>query len=591
MHDDPDRGAVRDPLPAGDLAAAALTDLARRYWDLFLHHDPLAATALGDRRHDDRLPDPRPAARADARSDLAALLAELRAIPAASVDEADRVTLSALAEGLAGDIARIDAGSVSGLDDWSVDPLEGPPTALLDIPAYQPVGSAAQAGAITARWRAMGPYLDAIVEGLRSSLADGRTAARAPVVRVIEELDHVARTSDDADPLLEPARTARADPSAAGLTPAEAATFAADLRSAVTTVVRPALARLRDVLAAEILPAARPDDRPGIVHVPGGAEAYDLLIRYHTSLSLPAEELHATGLAEVARIDAEFVELGARLLGTRGLAQTLARLREDPALHFASRDEIHEVARRSLDRAREALPAWFGMLPQAPCVVVPMGPHEEEHGTIAYYRQPAADGSRPGQYYINLSAPETRPRYEAEALAFHESIPGHHLQIAIGQEVTGLPEFRHHLGPTSFFEGWGLYTERLAGEMDLYSGEMDRFGVLSFDAWRACRLVVDTGMHAMGWSRDRAVAFMRDHTALGANNIANEVDRYIVWPGQALAYKTGQLEILRLREEACASLGATFHIRAFHDAVLGNGAVPLETLRDVVRRRMGVGRG
>ena len=594
MHDDTDRpGVTRDALATGSStsAAAALADLAGRYWEAVLRHDPLAATALGDRRYDDRLPDPRPAARAAARSELAALAAESSAIPAASLDEADRVTLSALVEGLAGDIARIDAGSVSGLDDWSVDPLEGPLTALLDIPAYQSIGSAVQAAAMTARWRAMGPFLDAIVEDLRASLADGRTAARAPVVRVMEELDHVARTPDDMDPLLEPARTVRADPGPAGLTPDEAAAFADDLLDAVGTIVRPAFARLRDVLATDVLPAARPDARPGLVHVAGGAAAYDLLIRYHTSLALPSDDLHAAGLAEVDRIDAEFAELGARLLGTRDLAGALARLRDDPALHFASREEIHEVALRSLDRAREALPAWFGILPQAPCVVVPMGTHEEEHGTIAYYRQPAPDGSRPGQYYINLSAPETRPRYEAEALAFHESIPGHHLQIAIGQELAGLPEFRRHLGPTSFFEGWGLYTERLSGEMGLYSGEMDRFGVLSFDAWRACRLVVDTGMHAMGWPRDRAIAFMRDHTALGANNIANEVDRYIVWPGQALAYKTGQLEILRLRDEARASLGAAFDIRAFHDAVLGNGAVPLETLREVVRRRIGIGRG
>jgi uncharacterized protein (DUF885 family) len=341
------------------------------------------------------------------------------------------------------------------------------------------------------------------------------------------------------------------------------------------------------VLADEVLPVARPDEKPGLVHVTGGMEAYDLLIRYHTSLALTAEDLHRTGLREVERIDAEFADLGARLLGTGGVGEALARLRDDPSLHFGTREEIREVAERSLDRAREALPPWFGILPQAPCVVVPMGPHEEEHGTIAYYRQPAPDGSRPGQYYVNLSAPETRPRYEAEALAFHESIPGHHLQIAIGQELGGLPEFRRHLGPTAFFEGWGLYTERLAGEMGLYSGDMDRFGILSFDAWRACRLVVDTGMHALGWSRDRAIAFMREHTALGANNVANEIDRYIVWPGQALAYKTGQLELLRLREEAAAAIGPAFDIRAFHDAVLGNGAIPLETLRDVVRRRMG----
>jgi uncharacterized protein (DUF885 family) len=272
------------------------------------------------------------------------------------------------------------------------------------------------------------------------------------------------------------------------------------------------------------------------------------------------------------------------VLGTTSLLDTLAHLRSDPALYFADRDAVEEVAVRSLARATEAIPAWFGRLPQAPCEVVRMGEFEEEHSTIAYYRSPATDGSRPGQYYLNTSAPETRPRYEAEVLAFHEAVPGHHLQIAIGQELDGLPMFRRHLGPTAFFEGWGLYAERLSDEMGLYTGDLDRIGVLSYDAWRAGRLVVDTGMHAFGWSRDRAITFMTEHSALAPNNIANEIDRYIVWPGQALAYKAGQLELLRLRAAARDRLGARFDIRAFHDTVLASGAVPLRVLSENVER-------
>ena len=207
-----------------------------------------------------------------------------------------------------------------------------------------------------------------------------------------------------------------------------------------------------------------------------------------------------------------------------------------------------------------------------------MEEHEEKHSTIAYYRPPAADGSRPGRYYINTSAPETRPRYEAEALAYHESVPGHHLQIAIAQELTGTPEFRKNSGVTAFVEGWGLYSERLADEMGLYTSDLDRIGILSFDSWRACRLVVDTGMHAMGWTREQAIRFMLENTALAENNIVNEVDRYITWPGQALAYKTGQLEMMKLRRAAEARLGKGFDIRRFHDALLGDGAVPLLAL-------------
>ncbi|HLO35380.1 MAG TPA: DUF885 domain-containing protein, partial [Candidatus Deferrimicrobium sp.] len=317
-------------------------------------------------------------------------------------------------------------------------------------------------------------------------------------------------------------------------------------------------------------------------HLPGGSEAYARLVRSHTTLSLAPEEIHRIGLEETERIDAEFRELGGRLLGTTDQTAVLGLLRSDPALHFATPAEVFAVAEASLARANAATPAWFGRLPRTPCVVVEMGAHEAKYSTIAYYRQPATDGSRPGSYYINTTAPETRPRYEAETLAFHEAVPGHHLQIAIAQELGGLPAFRRMGGPTAYIEGWGLYTERLSIEMGLLSGDMDRFGVASFDAWRACRLVVDTGLHAFGWSRDQAIRFMAEHTALAENNIANEVDRYLAMPGQALAYKLGQREILRLRDEARTALGARFDIRAFHDVVLGQGAVGLATLRGVV---------
>jgi len=285
---------------------------------------------------------------------------------------------------------------------------------------------------------------------------------------------------------------------------------------------------------------------------------------------------------ETERIDREFVELGGRVLGTTDLASTLAVLRADPKLHFATAAEVFSTARHSLERAVAAIPDWFGRLPVAACEVIPIPSHAEAHQTIAYYAWPAIDGSRPGRYYINLHAPETRPRYEAEALAFHEAVPGHHLQIAIAQELDGIPAFQRMLGSTAFAEGWGLYTERLSDEMGLYSGDLDHFGILSFDAWRAGRLVVDTGMHALGWSRDEAIAYLREHSALGENNIENEVDRYIVWPGQALAYKIGQLEILRLRADARKRLGAAFDIKGFHDAVLGSGAVSLTTLAQIV---------
>jgi uncharacterized protein (DUF885 family) len=311
------------------------------------------------------------------------------------------------------------------------------------------------------------------------------------------------------------------------------------------------------------------------------------MIGVHTSLALPAEEIHRIGLAELARIRAEMITLGKRLFGTDDLAVVQRRLRTDPKLFFATREEVEAKAAEALARADAAMPRWFGRLPKTLCHVKRVEGYEEKDTTIAYYRQPAVDGSRPGTYYINTYAPETRPRYEAEVLAFHESIPGHHTQIALAQEKTGIPEFRKHLGVTAYVEGWALYTERLADEMGLYSADLDRMGMLSFDAWRASRLVVDTGIHVMGWSREQAIRTMLDNTVLAENNVVNEVDRYIGWPGQALAYKLGQREIFALRHEAEQRLGARFDLRAFHDVVLANGAVSLAVLRGEVERWIG----
>ncbi|MEX2011212.1 MAG: DUF885 domain-containing protein [Chloroflexota bacterium] len=554
--------------------ATSLAELADEYWQAYVAFSPVSATSIGDRRFDDRMDDSSPAAIDAQRRRLAALRDRAEAIEPGALDGADVVTRSALIAQIASDVAALE----TGLEEWTVDPLEGPQVVALDLEAIQPVSTPDQAKAMVARWRALGPWFDQEAANLRRGLAAGRVAVRTPVERAVEQMEGMLGRPDAELPLLKPLEVAHPDWPAA-----EREAFADGLRSAVSEVVRPALERYRGVVRDEVLPAARPDERAGILHVDGGRDAYTRLIRLHTSLDLSPDEIHRIGLDEVARIDAELAELGGRVLGTTDPEAIRSRLRSDPALHFTTRDEVFATAEGALARARSAIPEWFSLLPVADCTVVRMSEHEEKHSTIAYYRQPAVDGSRPGQYYVNTYAPETRPRYEAEALAYHESIPGHHLQIAIGQELTRLPEFRKHLGPTAFFEGWGLYTERLSDEMGLYSGDLDRIGILSFDGWRACRLVVDTGIHALGWTRQQAIDFMTAHTALAPNNIANEIDRYIVWPGQALAYKIGQLEILRLRAEARAAAGAAFDIRAFHDAVLGQGAVGLETLAEIVK--------
>jgi len=541
-----------------------LDQLAADYWEAFLERHPVQATALGDRRYDDRLDDETLTGRGAWARRLEELEARLAVLP----DGGDPVTRAALAESLRTDMAFLDAD----LGSFSVDPMDGLQAALLSIPSYQLIRTAAEADALLARWRAMPAALDVAVDRLRGGLRAGRTGVATPVAKVVEQIDDLLARPDADWPLATPAE--------------QAPEIRDELLRVIGEEIRPAYRRFRAFLADELMPHARPDDRPGLLHVPDGQDAYRLLARAHTSLDTPPEEIHAIGLAEIERIDGEFVELGARLLATDGLAATLRALREAPVLHFTTRDEVFETAVRSLERANAAIPDWFGRLPKAPCEVVRMPEHEEKHSTIAYYREPSADGSRPGQHFINTYAPETRPRYEAETLAFHESVPGHHLQLAIMQELEDLPAFRRFNGCTAYIEGWGLYTERLSEEMGLLSGDLDRFGVLSFDAWRASRLVVDTGIHALGWTRQQAIDCMLAHTALGENNVANEVDRYIVWPGQALAYKLGQLELLRLRAEARERLGDRFDIRRFHDVVLGSGALPLPVLRQVVEREL-----
>jgi uncharacterized protein (DUF885 family) len=554
-------------------ASHDLDVLAAETWERVISSQPIYATTLGDRRFDDRLRANEPGAIEREAETLESLAVRAAAIDPDALSAEERVTRSALIDFIGYELDLV----ASGMEAWAVDPLEGPQVGFLNIASFQPVHSADEAAALLGRWRAMAPSIDNLILTSRAAMARNTVAPQALVRSVIAELDDLLKRPDSDWPLVDPARAERPEWSAAG-----AARFRDDLEKTVRDEIRPAFERYRRFLVDEVAPRALSDDRPGLVSIPGGDETYRRLVRAHTTLDLDPEAIHRIGLDETTRIDAEFEILGGELLGSSDRATILHRLRTDPALHFSTPGEVFAVAESSLARANAAIPAWFGRLPKAPCVVVAMAEHEAKHSTIAYYREPAADGSRPGSYYINTNEPATRPRYEAEVLAFHEAVPGHHLQIAIAQELDGLPAFRRLAGSTAYIEGWGLYSERLSAEMDLLSGPMDRFGILSFDAWRACRLVVDTGLHAMGWSRDRAIEFMVEHTALAENNIANEVDRYLVWPGQALAYKVGQLEIVRLRDEARVALGDRFDIRVYHDKVLGQGAVGLLTLRSVI---------
>ncbi|MGH8928235.1 MAG: DUF885 domain-containing protein, partial [Acidimicrobiia bacterium] len=330
-------------------------------------------------------------------------------------------------------------------------------------------------------------------------------------------------------------------------------------------------------LAERTLPAARPDNLPGLFHLAGGREHYQQLVWAHTSLDVAAEEVHALGREQVDRLESEYRQIAGPILGTTNIDEIYWRLREDPALHYLDADSLVVDATAALDRAIAATGDWFGTLPQAPCEA-----HSIEQGALAFYSRPARDGSKPGRFFFNTTDPTMWGTFQLEAVTYHEGVPGHHLQLAIAQEN---PDLHHLLADyyiAAYNEGWGLYTERLADEMGLYSSELDRVGMLSADSMRACRLVVDTGLHALGWTRDQAIDYMLSHSPMTRTQVEGEIDRYIGNPGQALGYMMGRLEIEQIRRNAESRLGSRFDIREFHDAVLSTGSVPISTLKRVI---------
>ena len=452
--------------------------------------------------------------------------------------------------------------------------MSGVQTAVIATVPKVTLGTAQQAWAYLERCGKLDRYLRQAADRLRAGIDHGRTPSERGVRAAIAQLDEYLATPPAQDPLLAPDPPADVDP----------ARWRGRLLEVVAASVRPAMLGYRACLEREVLPLARPDDRCGLCFLPDGETVYRNAARRHTTTPRDLDELHRLGQELVAGLAEEYRALESRALGTSDLAEIFGRLRGDPSLRFDTAGEILQSARDALARANAAVPDWFGRVPAVPCRVDEMSPLEAKDAVLGYYQPPSDDGRRPGIHWLNTHAPRTRTRYEYETLAFHESVPGHHLQFALAQELRDLPRFRRLGYVTAYSEGWALYTERLADEMGLYSGDLARLGMLSFDSWRACRLVVDTGIHRLGWSRSRAIDYLLANSALTPGNVENEVDRYIAEPGQALAYMVGRIELERLREHARQRLGGRFDIRAFHDAVLLGGGVPLPVLAEEIER-------
>ena len=368
------------------------------------------------------------------------------------------------------------------------------------------------------------------------------------------------------------------------IAPADRERLRAEATEVIEKTVLPAYRKLDRYFNETYLPAAR--ESIGLSELPNGSAWYEFRARSYTTTRLSPDEIHRIGLDEVKRIRGEMMAIIEEVGFDGGFREFLEHLRTDPQFYFDNPDDLYQEYLATSKRIDPELVKLFGKLPRMPYGVKPIPDSIAPDTTTAYYSRPAGDGSRAGIYWVNLYKPEVRPKYEIEVLSVHEAMPGHHLQIALQQELGDLPMFRRFMGFTAFVEGWGLYSERLGYDLGLYEDPYSRFGQLTYDMWRAVRLVVDTGMHYKGWTRQQAIDFFKDNAAKTEHDIVNEIDRYILWPGQALAYKIGQLKILQIRERAEIQLGDKFDIRAFHDELLGAGALPLDLLEQRMDRWM-----
>lgn len=552
-------------LPLSELFAVmnqALSELCRQFWDWYLENDPLTATYLGDMRYNDRLPDIGAKALERRALDLSQLE---RRIASLTLMEAEDHTTTAL---LRMRIDELRDEIRHNFHQWTLDQLQGPQVWLLELVNYHPLKGDHNLQTLAARYRAFPRYIGDFIANLQDGQAQGRVAPQIVVDRVLGQLEDLLKTPV-AESALNPRQAPKVQASEAVL---------ADVEKAISDAVYPAYASLRDYLKTY---AGR--DTVGLSVLPGGEAAYAFRVKMHTTTSMNPRQVHELGLASVDELEEEMLAIAQQLGHTGDLASFRQKLKAEGKNFYQSRDELLEDYRATLGRVEEALPRYFGRLPKSPCEIKPIETFRERDCIAAYYYPPSDDFSRLGIFYVNTYQPETRPRYNRDALTVHEAVPGHHLQIALAMEQDDLPDFRRHGMFTAYVEGWALYTERLADEMGIYRTPLDRFGMLTFQIWRAARLVVDTGMHSLKWTRQQAIDYFEEHVGLPSNEIANEIDRYIVMPGQALAYFIGMNEILSLRRLAEEKLGSRFDVKAFHDELLRYGALPLLVLRALMK--------
>jgi prolyl oligopeptidase len=559
-------------LPAAEDPAvtARFRKLIADEWQYTLKEAPTFATYLGDKRYNDRWPDVSLAAIERRHQHQVDVLKQIEEIDPAKLASGEQLNYRLFKKQLESDLEEYPF-------HWHLVPLtqrEGiqDESQLADTISFTHVKDYED---WIARLEAFPAYMDQTIALMRAGVQKKITQPKITMKRLPDQIKKQLVDAPEKSLYYKPLKTFPES-----IEKAERERLQKQAAAAIEKKVLPAYQKFAKFFDDEYYPACYDDI--GLARVPRGKELYELRARQFTTTKLTPDEIHAIGLAEVKRIRGEMEKIVRDVKFEGSFQQFLAKLRSDPQFYYQSPEELLDGYLALCKRVDPQLTKLFRKLPRIPYGVEPIPQHIAPDTTTAYYRPPAADGSRAGMYFVNLYRPETRPKYEMEALSLHEAVPGHHLQLALATELENVPEFRRFSNFTVYIEGWALYAESLGGELGCYQDPYSKFGQLTYEMWRAVRLVVDTGMHYKGWTREQAIDFFKQNTAKTDLDITNEVDRYISWPGQALAYKIGELKIKELRRTAEKKLGDKFDVREFHDVILRDGAVPLDVLEEQV---------
>ena len=567
--------AAQKTLAAGDAAdienrRTQLLSLFDEQWQYELRTSPEDATSLGDNRHNDRLKDRSPEFYQSDLETTRKFLARFEAINPSGLSPQDTLSRELMIRNLRQDI------DGAGFKPWEipVNQMEGPHLEWLEMLSLTPFNNVKDYDNYVSRLHQIPRALDQVTGNMRQGMKDRLMPPRYLLEKVAVQAQEISDTAAEANPFAQPVKKFPA-----GISDADQKRLRLAVLAAIRDEVSPAYKRFAVFVRDDYAPHGRSE--PGVWALPDGAERYRYQIRRMTTTDLTPEEIHQLGLKQLAETEAEMLAL-AHKLGFNDLASLNEHIKNDRKFYATSGQQVLDLYTRYTRQMEAQLPKLFGRLPQNKLEVIPMDSFRAKNAVPADYNSGAQDGSRPGHINVNEWDPEHRLTLNIEAIAYHEGVPGHHLQISIGQELKDLPAFRKNGEYTAFVEGWALYSERLGKEIGFYQDPYSDYGRLENEMWRDIRLVVDTGVHEKHWSRDQMVDYFHRYTAMDEPNVQSEVDRYIAWPGQALAYKLGQLEILRLREEARQRLGARFDLRAFHDEVVGSGPLPLGVLHSQV---------